>query len=354
MAGSDNKTEKPSGKKIDKARGQGHVAKSREMNMALTCLAGTLGLYLFTGSITQHSQALFHRLWGALIYQSSADELDRELFLIIANHFFSMITPIAILVMALAITANAAQVKWLIAWEAIRPKFSRINPLGGLKNLFSPRSFVEMVKSLLKMALLTWVVYYPIQARYPTFFPLVRADLNDIAQITGGLALEILLRSSLLMLLLSILDFAYQKWRYQKDLMMTKQEVKEEHKQAEGNPQIKSKIRSIQRALMRQRMMAKVPKATVVITNPTHYAVALLYEKQMEAPRVLAKGRNLLAHKIIGIARKHRVPVVHNPPLARALYKNVELDEQIPLNLYRAVAKVLAYVFQQRRQAGGP
>jgi len=182
------------------------------------------------------------------------------------------------------------------------------------------------------------------------FLPLVDTPVMDTIAFMGSLALKIGVRSSLAMLVLSGFDYAYQRWQYTRDLRMTKQEVKEEHKQSEGNPQIKARIRSLQRSMARRRMMAKVPKATVVITNPTHYAVALQYHKGLEAPRVVAKGQNLIAQRIKQLARKNHVPVVSNPPLARALYQQVDLEAQIPAILYRAVAKVLAFVFQQREQ----
>jgi len=152
-----------------------------------------------------------------------------------------------------------------------------------------------------------------------------------------------------IMLFLGFLDFLYQKWQTKKDLMMTRQETKEEHKQSEGNPQIKSKIRTLQRSLARQRMLSRVPKASVIITNPTHFAVALHYETGMEAPTVVAKGVDFLAQKIIAIGRKHGVSIVPNPPLARALYKQVNLEETIPVELYKAVAKILAYIYQQKQ-----
>jgi flagellar biosynthetic protein FlhB len=209
---------------------------------------------------------------------------------------------------------------------------------------------VELGKSLLKLILISYVVFVIIQSDKDQFLPLVSMEVADLATVTGSLALKILLRSSLVMLALGILDYVYQRWQHQKDLMMTKQEVKEEHKQTEGNPQIKSKIRSIQKAIARQRMMSKVPQATVVITNPTHYAVALAYERSMEAPKLVAKGKNLIAKRIIAIARSHHISVVQNPPLARALYQQVDLDGTIPFTLYRAVAKVLAYLYQQRQQ----
>jgi flagellar biosynthetic protein FlhB len=174
-------------------------------------------------------------------------------------------------------------------------------------------------------------------------------EVSGLFQVMGTLSMRVIIRVSAIMFAISLLDLLYQKWQTRKDLMMTRQEVKEEVKQQEGNPQIKARIRTIQRSLARQRMLSKIPKASVIITNPTHYAVVLLYKPGMEAPLLVAKGMDFLARKIIDIGRKHGVPIIQNPPLARALYKQVKLDETIPVALYRAVAKILAYIFQQKQ-----
>jgi flagellar biosynthetic protein FlhB len=209
---------------------------------------------------------------------------------------------------------------------------------------------VELGKSIFKLVIVTYVIWLVIQKESQYFFPLVQMDLMDIARTTGTVTIKIFVYSGILMLTLSILDYYYQRWQFRKDQMMTKEEVKEEYKQSEGNPHVKSRIRSLQRTLARKRMIAMVPKANLIITNPTHYAIALAYNKDMEAPKLLAKGRNLIAKRIIRIARKHQIPITQNPPLARALYQQVDVDQQIPISLYRAVAKVLAYVYQQRQQ----
>jgi flagellar biosynthetic protein FlhB len=290
-------------------------------------------------------------LWGHGFQAALEGNLTQTLFMQLAQHFFLMIAPVALVIIVLALATDIIQIGgFLIAWEALTPKLTNLNPLNGLKNLFSSRSLVELVKSLLKLLVIVYIAYLIIRGAQDRFLPLIGSPILDSVALLGSLAMKILVQSSLAMLVLSILDYAYQRWQYRRDLMMTKQEVKEEQKQSEGNPQIKARIRSLQRAMARRRMMAKVPKATVVITNPTHYAVALQYHKGLEAPQVVAKGQNLIAQRIIKLARKHHVPVVPNPPLARALYQQVELEGQIPLTLYRAVAKVLAFVFQQREQ----
>ena len=350
MAGAQDKTEKPIGKKLNEARRKGNVPKSRDLAAVVTCLGGAIATYMCAAGICQHAHQMMIDLWGDGFKSGLEDNLNRLLFLEVANHFFFMVAPILGSVIVLAVAINFGQIRGLLAWEAIMPSMSKLNPINGLKHLISGRSLVELAKTLLKLTFLTYVVYYFVQRDSDLFFPLMDMELTDITKVIGSLALKIVVRASLIMLVLAILDFAYQRRKHNKDLMMTKQEVKEEHKQTEGSPLIKSKIRSAQRALARRRMMSKVPKADIVLTNPTHYAVALEYSKDMEAPKVLAKGKDLVAHKITRIARQHNIPVIPNPPLARALYHEVELEGTIPVTLYRAVAKVLAYVYQQRQQ----
>jgi flagellar biosynthetic protein FlhB len=349
--GGQNKTEKPTGKKLGEARSKGNVPKSRELSSTVTFLGGTVALYLGAGAFFEHTKQMMHDLWGNGFQMAIRANLDSVIFLKAAGHLLSMVAPVVITVVVLAVVVNFAQVGGLIASEAIKPNLAKLNPVRGLKQLFSGRSMVELAKTLLKLLLITYVVYFFIERDRSLYLPLVDMEVGDIIKVAGILAMRICIRASLVMLFLAILDFAYQKWRHKKDLMMTKQEVKEEHKQTEGNPMIKSKIRSAQRAIARRRMMSKVPKADVVLTNPTHFAVALAYHKGMDAPKVLAKGKDLVAHKIVRIARKHHVPIVQNPPLARALYQEVDLEETIPSNLYRAVAKVLAYIYQQRKRS---
>ncbi|HAA03520.1 MAG TPA: flagellar biosynthesis protein FlhB [Syntrophobacteraceae bacterium] len=349
MAAAGDKSEKPTGKRIRDTRRKGRVAKSRELNVAVTCLGGSYALYFSVKSIYQHMNAIILELWGHGFAAAQDGGLSQTLLMELAQHFFIMIAPVALVIMALALATDIVQIGgFLVAWEGITPKISNISPMRGLKNLFSPRALVELAKSLFKLFIILYIVYLVIRDEQHQFLPLIESPVADSITVLGNLTLKILVRSGLAMLILSVVDYVYQRWQYTRDLMMTKQEVKEEHKQSEGNPQIKARIRSLQRSLARRRMMAKIPKATVVITNPTHYAVAVQYHKHMEAPMVLAKGQNLIAQRIIQLARKHRVPVVSNPPLARALYKQVELEEQIPLALYRAVAKVLAFIYQQR------
>jgi flagellar biosynthesis protein FlhB len=349
MSSAQEKSEKPTGKKLSDARKRGKVAKSREANSTAVLMGGGLGIFFSTDIIYGQFKQMLFELWGhgfSAVLESSPDS---GLFLSVASHFSIMVLPACLSALLVAVGMNLIQTKgFSLSFESIKPDLAKLNPLQGFKRLLSLRSFMELGKSIIKMSIVGYAVYSVFRSEDQLFLSLISEEVPNIAKTFGHLASKVLMRVCGIMLLLSILDFYYQSWQHQKDLKMTKQEVKEEQKQSEGNPEIKSRIRALQRTIARRRMMAAVPKASVVITNPTHYAVALLYEPKMEAPRVLAKGVNLVALNIIKIARKHRIPVVQNPPLARALYSEVEVDESVPVILYKAVAKVLAFIYQQR------
>lgn len=354
MSSSQEKTEKPTGKRLSDARKKGNVPKSMELSgSVLILVGGTLALFS-AHLIHQRFESLLHVLWGQGFSTIGDSGPDNNLFMSVMVSFFVMVGPVLLGVMAIGLAINIYQTKGLlISTEALQPKFSKLNPLNGLKNWVSARSLVELVKSILKIGIVSYTVYSVIAAEAVLLASLSQVEIVESVKVLGSLASRIIFRVGGIMLVLSFLDAYYQKWQHEKDLRMTKQELKEEHKQSEGNPQIKSRIRSLQRALARQRMMASVPKATVVITNPTHYAVALEYSPGMEAPKVVAKGVDFLAKQIMKLARENGVPVHQNPPLARALYSQVKVDESIPMDLYKAVARVLAYIYQQKKNRPG-
>jgi len=217
----------------------------------------------------------------------------------------------------------------------------------GLSQLFNKQALVELLKSLLKILIVGWIAYSTIKGEWPNILLLFGQEVGNIFHFVASLSLRLILRTGLVMLVLALLDYFYQRWSYEKNLRMSRQEIKEEAKQMEGDPIIKARIRTVQRQLARQRMMAEVPKADVIITNPTHLAIALVYESQrMEAPQVVAKGAGFIAQKIVEIGRNHQIPVIENKPLAQILYKTVDLGKTIPSSLYRAVADILAYVYK--------
>jgi flagellar biosynthetic protein FlhB len=347
-AGAQEKTEKPTAKKLRKARQGGKVAKSRDLNTILVLVVGAFTIYASSGSIAHHFRQLAEKFWGDGFSLAVKFPPDVNLLFMIVSHFSMMVFPTISAIMIVAIAANLAQTKgFLFSFEAIKPELSKLNPLQGFKRFLSLRSFIELAKSLLKITIISYLVYSVYRSEQHLLGRVTGKEVEEIFQLYAHLAWKVLIKVAAVMGVFAMLDFYYQRWQYEKDLRMSKQEVKEEHKESEGSPQIKARIRAIQRSMAQQRTMANVPKASVVITNPTHFAVALLYNSKMEAPKVVAKGADLLAKKIIKIARKHSVPVVPNPPLARALYSEVKVDGSIPVTLYKAVAKVLAYIYRQ-------
>lgn len=351
--GAQEKTEKPTSKKIQKARSEGRLDKSREVVNLASLIGGAVGLWIGLVIIFHSTRIMMETLWADGFSLVLKSHLSGSIFITLIKHFGIMVAPSMLLSLVFAFVANYYQNKGIIfVWKNLfKFDLSQLDFLNGFKRLFSLRSMVELFKSTIKFGAVSYALYSVFYAELPLFIPTVMEEPVEIAKTLGHAGTSMFTRVVLIMLVLSYFDVRYQKWQYTKDLMMTKQEVKEEHRQAEGDPRVKARIRSKQMELARRRMLAQVPKATVVITNPTHFAVALTYRPgEMEAPKVVAKGIDYMALKIIKIARRYGVPIVHNPPLARALYKYVQLESFIPVALYKAVAKVLAYIYQQRRR----
>jgi flagellar biosynthetic protein FlhB len=243
---------------------------------------------------------------------------------------------------------------FLLTSETLTPKLSKLNPFSGLKRLFSLKSLTELVKSIIKILIVGTVSYLVVRKEMDAFPGLINLGVADILIFISKIAFKTMLYTSLVMILMAIADVAYQRWQHEKDLRMTKQEVKDESKQRDGDPAVKARIRAVQRDMARKRMMAAVPEATVVITNPTHLAIALKFDKDLPAPIVLAKGAGHMAAKIRAIANENDVPVVEQKPLARSMFKLVEVGDYIPAELYRAVAEVLAYVYRLKGLVHAP
>jgi len=342
------RTERATGKRRMEARKRGQVALSREIPSALILIT-LLGVFYFAGSrVLDDLMHLFGGFFGQLHTArlrtiSDAGTLAAEL----CQEGLRLMVPIILPLLVAGLAGNILQIGFEIHVEPLAPKLSKLNPVAGVKRIFSLRGLVEMVKSMVKIVFVA-IIAGSVVSGYLTEFPtLVRRDIPAIWEFTHTAAFRIIFYVCLAMIVLAVLDFAYQRWQYEQSLKMTKQEVKDERKQAEGDPQIKSRIRSLQRQAAYHRMIAEVPKADVVITNPTHLAVALRFDpSEMAAPRVVAKGADHIAERIRDIAREHGVPLVENKPLAQSLYKLAEPGDTIPVDLYRAVAEVLAYVYR--------
>ena len=341
-----DKTEKPTPRRRQKAREEGNVAASQELNMALSFLFISVAL-AFIGA---HLSTLIQNAFIPFLSLDMHDDVSiRSISERITQNFSQVILILAVLVfgsMGLGVLTGAIQTKFLVAPKAVKFDFGRINPAQGFKRLFSLRSVFEVIKAMLKVVVVGLVGYFAIKGKlkelllYPMMSP-----IESSAHLSKFI-ISVMIKTGIALLALSVFDYFYQRWEYERNLMMTKQEVKEEMKDIEGNPEVKRRQRQMMIEILRSRMMQEVPKATVVITNPDHVAVALKYEREEdEAPMVVAKGKNQIAEAIKKVAREYNIPIVRNPPLAWELYDNVEIGELIPPDLYRAVAEVLVYVY---------
>jgi flagellar biosynthetic protein FlhB len=343
------KTERATPKKREEARKKGQVAKSRELASVAVLLAGLVFFWFGFFGMFEKMMALTRWLLG----QCGQFNIDCNSILSLSTglvyKIFVMTFPIFMAAFFMALFANYFQVGFVLSTESMQPKLSKIDPLKGFQKLFSLKSLVELAKNIFKVLIIGLVVYLTVKGEIENFIPLMDQSVWGILIYIVGVAFKIVFGACLALIILAILDYIYQKWEFEKNLKMTKQEVKDEHKQTEGDPLIKARIKRLQRDAARKRMMARVPEADVVITNPTHLAVALCYDQEsMSAPKVLAKGAGFIAENIKDIAQKNNVPIVENKPLAQVLYKKVDVDEIIPENLYRAVAEVLAFVYSMK------
>ncbi|WP_262695370.1 flagellar biosynthesis protein FlhB [Kordiimonas aquimaris] len=348
------KTEEPTPKKLQEATEKGEVAQSQEVKTWFMLAAGT-GVVAGAGAI------IVTRVRDPLVgYLSRIHEIDTQqvnalkvLNTLMFDVFFVLLIPFGVFVFA-ALAGNRIQHSGVFTFEKLKPDLSKINPLQGMKKFGSSRMPVEFGKAvakLLALSLVLFLVAYPERSRLDTVMLLPIIDVVGLAHI---MAVKVMLGVMILMTIIAALDFSYQKYQHIKKLRMTKQEVKDERKQTDGDPKVKSRLRQIRFERHSQRMMAAVPRADVVITNPTHYAIALEYKHgHMDVPVLIAKGVDNVALRIRGLAEEHDIPIIENPPLARALYASVELDEEIPPDHYKAVAGVITYIMKLQKAGLG-
>ncbi|MBM4333021.1 MAG: flagellar biosynthesis protein FlhB [Deltaproteobacteria bacterium] len=345
------RTEKATEKRRTEARKKGQVARSREIPSVMILLTGLSVLFLLSTYFYQQLSGLMVQLLqrtGTLtVNPANIQVLTGE----IAWFLFKVLSPIFLALMAAGILSNYMQVGHLFSLEVIQPKLSKLSFIKGISRLFSKQAAAELIKSILKIMIIGWVAYSTIREEMPSILTLLNQEVGSQFQYIGVVVFRLFLKTLLVMSGLAALDYVFQRWSHEKSLRMAKREVKEELKQSEGDPLIKARIRSIQRELARKRMMAELPRADVIITNPTHLAVALNYKSEvMNAPKVVAKGAGLIAEKIKEIGRTHQIPLVENKPLAQVLFKTVEIGQTIPSALYQAVADILAYVYRMKNK----
>jgi flagellar biosynthetic protein FlhB len=341
------KTEQPTSKRLEEARKQGQVPRSVDLSTAAVLLLAGGGLRMM-GS---HMGVQLHDLMRSGLSISREDALDESHALtIFANevlHAMLACAPILGLTLVAALVAPMAIGGWNMSFEAIVPKFEKLNPIEGLQRMFSPRSLVELTKALVKFLFIAIASVMLLHKHTNELMGLASEPIDAALVHAANLAGSCFLILAGTLGVIAAIDVPYQLWQHNEKLKMSRQEIKEEHKESEGSPEMKGRIRRVQAEMARRRMMHEVPKADVIVTNPTHFAVALRYdEKRMRAPLVVAKGADEIAAKIREIATENNVPIFEAPPLARALHRNVEIGGEIPSNLYVAVAQVLTYIYQ--------
>ena len=354
-AGAQEKTEKPTPRRLQEARKKGNIARSMDVNTAVVLIAGVAAIKLQFGFMGGRLVDLTTMLLTRLPKDDLTTGELYSLLLMLSWQFFLIVGPCLAILLAAGLAVNYLQVGVLFTSEPLKPKFEKINPIAGFKRIFSRRSVVEVLKAIFKMGVVGYIAYRAILEAYPQMAATVLMDRIGAAMIYAEVAWNICWRSVLVLLVFGVADYFYQRWEYEKGLRMSKQDIKDEAKQSEGDPLIKGRIRRAQREASRRRMMTDVPKATVVITNPTHVAVALRYDREtMPAPLVVAKGLDLVAQKIKEIAGEHGIPMIENVPLARELYKRLDIEDEIPEDLYATVAEILVMVQKlNARKHGG-
>ncbi len=349
--GFQERTEKATVQRREKAREEGRVAKSMELNAAAIILLGFLSLSMLGPSLAAQLKLLMQHTMTNAPTIAASDPTFYKIFGDSLVRFFLIMLPVFAVLVVVALGVNIAQVGFRISPKAMEPKFEKLNVLKGLKRLFSVKSLVDLVKNTAKFVVIGFVAYKGISADFESFFALPDMTIPQVAATMGRLALLLALKIGGVVLVIAVLDYLFQRYEFEKSIKMSRQELKQEFKDTEGDPLLKSRVKQLQREMSRGRMLSEVPEADVVLTNPTHLAVALKYDQDgMTAQTVVAKGERLIAQKIKEIALEHGIPIIEDKPLARALFKMCDIGQMVPANLYRAVAEVLAYVYSLKKK----
>lgn len=330
---------------------RGNNARSQDIAGALTLLAGLIGLQQVAPSVLGQAIAALRISLTLADPATFSATIVPLLFAPMGSAGLAVLASVTLPVATVAVGAGLLQTRGRLAYTALRPDPSRLNPLAGLRRLFGMQALIGLLWPVLKLAVVVIVVQGSIRTILANLPTAVSSGFAQQLNILGEAALGTALNGAIALVALGALDILYRRWQFLRQARMSRKEVRDELRQNEGDPFMRSRIRGQQRRMARNRMMQSVPKARVVVVNPTHFAVALVYSVEMPAPKVVAKGADLIAQRIIEIAREHRIPVVPNPPLARALYRSVEVGEPVPSSLYQAVAEILAYVFSVRRRS---
>lgn len=346
------KTEPATAKKLQDARKDGQVAKSKEINSAFSLLGFFVLLKITIGTIGSQFLESFHTFYNSIpeLLNYSENSLGIKVYIQILNHtsliMAKILAPIFAVGFIISLGGDLVQVKWKPTSKPLQPKLNKFDPISGMKKIISARSLFELVKSFLKIILICYVSYSTLKSKQEIILRLYDIPLNLALTYIGDIIINLGIKISAVYMIVGAGDYFYQKYKFNQDMKMTKQEIKDEYKNSEGNPEIKGKIKGRMQEASRRRMMQSLPSADVVITNPTHFAVAIKYDAEAsQAPIVVAKGEDFLAQKIKESAREYQIEIVENKPLARMLYHNVDVGSEIPPELYQAVAEILAYVY---------
>jgi flagellar biosynthetic protein FlhB len=343
------KTEPATAKKRQDARKKGQVAKSMDLPAASILLFSFVAFLMFGSFMKGRIIHIFRDVYENQLGMDLTVGNVQVLFTDLTIQGLIIVAPIFLLVVLIAFIANYAQIGFMFIGEPLMMKFDKINPISGFKRIFSMRTVVDFLKSTLKMLIIGYAVYTTLMGQKARLLGLGHTPLESTFSFIASVTLSLGIKIGAILIVLAIFDFIYQKYEHEKSLKMSKQDIKDEYKKSEGDPLIKGKIRAKQRQMAMQRMMQEVPKADVIITNPTHFAVALKYDaKNMQAPTVIAKGADYVALKIKEVAKQNGVMTMENKPLARAIFAQVEIGDAIPADLFQAVAEVLAYVYKMK------
>lgn len=349
-----DKTEEPTSKKLGDAREEGQVAQSKELITGVGLLSLFLSLKILAGTIGTQLIESYQTYYSAIhkyTIEEFTNERVKELFYEIILDIIIIILPILLITVALTIVVILFQVKWKVSSKPLQPKLSKINPIQGFSKIFSKEKIVELLLDVVKVGVVSIVAYNTLESEWQKLYMLYDIELVPAVLLVSGIVIDLGMTISLIFLVIGLADFIYQKIIFRKKMRMSKQEVKDEYKNSEGDPQLKGRIKSKMREASQRRMMQALPQADVVITNPTHFACAIKYDKDSTtAPVLLAKGADYIAQKIKETAKEHKIEIVENKPLARMLYYNVEIGNEIPAELYQMTAEVLAYVYNLKNQ----
>jgi flagellar biosynthesis protein FlhB len=346
----DEKTEQATDARREEFRKRGQVAMTRELGTSLVFLAAAGLLYVVARHFFSNIAEVFNVTFGMSMVKLVKAGEYRDLFLYLGEKLVFLLAPVLLGATFIGIFSHVIQTGFLQVEDALTMKLERLNPLAAVGRIFSMKGFGELVKSLLKMIVVVSTMYMLLKSEIFMIPHLSSLSVTELFVYLGKVLFKLLMGTGIFMLVISVADYFFQRWQLEKEMMMTKQEIKEEHKSREGDPMIKARIRKIQREVSQRKMMQAIPKADVVITNPTHIAVVLKYSDKLPAPQLVAKGADYMAEKIKQVAREHNIPVIENKPLARTIFKTMKIGQVIPRELFVAVAEVLSYVFRLKRK----